>query len=129
MLLRRVRTSVCANVQDMTNKPMTPFELIKSLRRRGLEISPNYTVSSQVEELAKNKNRVVEQHLYRCLALLAASEKFSFLHSRWNQVAGDDNFVLQYQTLENETMVIDFILLFNRKIFNFLTCKFRAHLH
>lgn len=83
---------------------MTPFELIKSLRRRGLEISPSYKVSGLVDELAKNKNRVVEKHLYRCLAILAASEKFSFLHSRWNQVAGDDNFVLQFQRLEKETM-------------------------
>ena len=83
---------------------MTPFELIKSLRRRGLEISPSHQVSAMVDELAKNKNRLVERHLYRCLALLAASEKFSFLHSRWNQVAGDENFVLQFQTLEKETM-------------------------
>ena len=97
MLLRRVRTSVIVNIQDLTNRPMTPFELIKSLRRRGLEISPSYKVSSMVEELAKNKNRTVEKHLYRCVALLAASEKFSFLHSRWNQMAGDENFVLQYQ--------------------------------
>lgn len=105
MLLRRVRTSICVNIQDLTNRPMTPFELIKSLRRRGLEISPSYKVSAMVDELAKNKNRTVEKHLYRCVALLAASEKFSFLHSRWNQLAGDENFVLQYQKLEKETMV------------------------
>lgn len=91
---------------------MTPFELIKSLRRRGLEISPSRHVSSLVEELAKNKNQIVEKNLYRCLALLSASEKFSFLHSRWNQVAGDENFVLQYQTLmENETMVLNYPIL------------------
>ncbi|XP_046438906.1 dynein axonemal intermediate chain 7 homolog [Daphnia pulex] len=104
VLLRRVRTSICVNIQDLTNRPMTPFELIKSLRRRGLEISPSYKVSAMVDELAKNKNRTVEKHLYRCVALLAASEKFSFLHSRWNQLAGDENFVLQYQKLEKETM-------------------------
>ncbi|KZS04568.1 Protein CASC1-like protein [Daphnia magna] len=104
VLLRRVRTSVIVNVQDLTNRAMNPFELIKSLRRRGLEISPSHEVSSAVEELAKNKSRAVENHLYRCLAILAASEKFSFLHSRWNQMAGDENFVLQYQKLENETM-------------------------
>jgi len=108
VLLRRVRTSVCVNIQDLTNRPMTPFELIKSLRRRGLEISPSYKVSAMVDELAKNKNRTVEKHLYRCVALLAASEKFSFLHSRWNQMAGDENFVLQYQKLEKETMVRSF---------------------
>lgn len=105
MLLRRVRTSVIVNVQDLTNRAMTPFELIKSLRRRGLEISPSQQVSSTVEELTKNKSRAVENHLYRCLAILAASEKFSFLHSRWNQMAGDENFVVQYQKLEKETMV------------------------
>ena len=90
---------------------MSPFELIKALRRRGLELSPSYKVTLSVDELTKNKNRSVERHLYRSMALLAATEKFSFLHSRWNQLAGDENFVLQYQTVEKETMVLVILLL------------------
>lgn len=105
VVLRRVRTAIVVNVQDIIGKPMTPFELIKVLRRRGLEISPSLRVSQMVEELAKNKNGNLERHLYRCLAFLIATEKFSFLHSRWNVMAGDDNFIIQYQLLDKENPV------------------------
>ena len=84
---------------------MSPHDLIKSLRRRGLEISPSRNVTAQVEELTKTKNQLLEKNIYRCIAALAATEKFSFLHSRWNSMAGDDNFVLQYQVLEKDNLV------------------------
>lgn len=84
---------------------MTPFDLVKTLRRRGLEISPSRKVTSEIEELARTKNRQLEGNIYKCIAALAATEKFSFLHSRWNSMAGDDNFVIQYQMLENENLV------------------------
>lgn len=84
---------------------MSPHDLIKALRRRGLEISPSRKVTAQVEELTKTKNQQLERDIYRCIAALAATEKFSFLHSRWNSMAGDHNFVLQYQVLEKENLV------------------------
>lgn len=84
---------------------MNPFELIKSLRKRGLDISPSSKVCALIEEMPK-KNPEVEKHLYRCMAILASTEKFSFLHSRWNLQAGEENFVLQYQLLDNDNLVL-----------------------
>lgn len=103
MLLRRVRASTSFNVADITGKPMTPFELIKLLRRRGLDLAPPTALCASMEILPK-KNAVTERHLYRCLATLASCEKFSFLHSRWNLMAGEENFIIQYQIMNDDTL-------------------------
>lgn len=102
MLLRRVRATTTFNVQDITGKPMAPFELIKLLRKRGLDLAPGVKLCSSMDILPK-KNATTERHVYRCLAALASSEKFSFLHSRWNLMSGEDNFILQYQIMNDDT--------------------------
>ena len=102
MLLRRVRATTTFNVQDITGKAMTPFELIKVLRKRGLDLAPPVKLCSSMDILPK-KNPATERHLYRCISALAASEKFSFLHSRWNLMSGEDNFILQYQIMNDDT--------------------------
>jgi hypothetical protein len=54
-------------------------------------------------DILPKKNATTERHVYRCLAALASSEKFSFLHSRWNLMSGEDNFILQYQIMNDDT--------------------------
>ena len=76
---------------------------MKTLRQRGLEISPSRLVTSHVEDLPV-KNEMLEQHIYRCIALGAVSQNFSFLWSRWNSVAGKDNFVFQVQMFDGDCL-------------------------
>jgi hypothetical protein len=101
--LRKVRSSTVVNIQDLSNQPMSPCELIKTLRKRGLEVSPSHRVSSEVEDMPV-KNEQMERHIYRCMALGATTQSFSFLWSRWNNVAGKDIFVFQMQTFDGENL-------------------------
>ena len=104
-MLRKVRTIVPVKLQDIIGVIMTPFDLIKVLRNRGLEISPSERVRCQVTEIAA-KNEAVERHLYRCMAIVATSLKFSFLSSRFNLQAGTDKCVFQYQMLQNDNQLV-----------------------
>ena len=101
--LRKVRSSTVVNIQDLSNQPMSPCELVKTLRKRGLEMSPSHRVSSEVEDMPV-KNEQMERHIYRCMALGATTQSFSFLWSRWNNVAGKDIFVFQMQTFDGENL-------------------------
>ena len=104
-MLRKVRTIISVKLQDILGVPMTPFDLIKVLRNRGLELSPSELVRSQMAEMTA-KNTAVERHLYRCMAIVATSLKFSFLSSRFNLQAGADKCLFQYQMLQDDNQLV-----------------------
>lgn len=105
-MLRKVRAIISAKLQDIIGVPMTPFDLIKALRSRGLELSPSERVRSQMADM-KPKNKAVERHLYRCMAIVATSLKFSFLSTRFNAQADADKCVFQYQMIQGDNQLVN----------------------
>ncbi|MPC20593.1 Axonemal protein [Portunus trituberculatus] len=107
---------VClANLQDgartalshLYGKPMKPNTLIKvglaannqycisTLQFYGINLFPDRDSYCYIDGLPA-KHRPTEQHLYRCLALVAPALHFAW--SRWNLLAGDTKLVFQMKT-------------------------------
>ncbi|XP_053652417.1 dynein axonemal intermediate chain 7-like [Cherax quadricarinatus] len=95
---------VClANLQDgartalshLYGKPMKPNALIKTLQFYGINLFPDRDSYCYMDGLP-TKHRVTEQHLYRCMALVAPALHFAW--SRWNLLAGKTKLVFQMKT-------------------------------
>ncbi|XP_063841391.1 dynein axonemal intermediate chain 7 homolog isoform X2 [Scylla paramamosain] len=95
---------VClANLQDgartalshLYGKPMKPNTLIKTLQFYGINLFPDRDSYCYIDGLPA-KHRPTEQHLYRCLALVAPALHFAW--SRWNLLAGETKLVFQMKT-------------------------------
>ncbi|XP_071538177.1 dynein axonemal intermediate chain 7-like [Panulirus ornatus] len=95
---------VClANLQDgartalshLYGKPMKPNTLIKTLQFYGINLFPDRDSYCYIDGLP-SKHRPTEQHLYRCMALVAPAVHFAW--SRWNLLAGQNKLVFQMKT-------------------------------
>ncbi|KAG7153283.1 Axonemal 84 kDa protein-like [Homarus americanus] len=95
---------VClANLQDgartalshLYGKPMKANALIKTLQFYGINLFPDRDSYCYIDGLP-TKHRPTEQHLYRCMALVAPAVHFAW--SRWNLLAGLTKLVFQMKT-------------------------------
>ncbi|XP_037792261.1 axonemal 84 kDa protein-like [Penaeus monodon] len=95
---------VClANLQDgartalshLYGKNMKPGALIKTLQFYGINLFPDRDSYCYIDGLP-TKHRPTEQHLYRCMALVAPAVHFAW--SRWNLLAGKTKLVFQMKT-------------------------------
>ena len=81
-------------VKGLQDKPMKLKDLIKEMRRQGVDIFPDYDSHCYIEGLPL-KDIQTEQHLYHCMALTANSLNFTW--SRWNLLSGYDKLIMQYR--------------------------------
>ncbi|XP_066969371.1 dynein axonemal intermediate chain 7-like [Macrobrachium rosenbergii] len=92
-----------SNLQDgarsalshLYNKPMKPKTLINTLQFYGINLFPDRDSYCYIDGLP-SKHRPTEQHLYRCMALVAPAINFAW--SRWNLLAGQNKLVFQMKT-------------------------------
>ena len=81
-------------VKGIQDKPMKLKDLIKEMRRQGVDIFPDYDSHCYIEGLPL-KDIQTERHLYHCMALTANSLNFTW--SRWNLLSGYDKLIMQYR--------------------------------
>ena len=81
-------------VKGLQDKPMKLKDLIKEMRRQGVDIFPDYDSHCYIEGLPL-KDIQTEQHLYHCMALTANSLNYTW--SRWNLLSGYDKLIMQYR--------------------------------
>ena len=79
-------------VKGLQDKPMKLKELIKEMRRQGVDIFPDYDSHCYIEGLPL-KDIQTERHLYNCMSLTANSLNFTW--SRWNLLSGYDKLIMQ----------------------------------
>lgn len=89
-------------LEKIRNKWMTPKELIKTLRRSGLNIFP--AEDSQKYVSVQNKHPVIETWCYEQMAMVSSAVAFSY--SKWNAETQDREKVLfqSCETLEDEPL-------------------------
>ncbi len=81
-------------VKGIQDRPMTLSELIKEMRRQGVDIFPDHDSHCYIEGLPL-KDIQTERHLYNCMALTANA--LSYAWSRWNLLSGYDKLIMQFR--------------------------------
>lgn len=81
-------------VKGIQDRPMTLAELIKEMRRQGVDIFPDHDSHCYIEGLPL-KDIQTERHLYNCMALTANALSYSW--SRWNLLSGYDKLIMQFR--------------------------------
>ena len=71
-------------------------DLVKEMRRQGVDIFPDYDSHCYIEGLPL-KDIQTERHLYDCMSLTANSLNFTW--SRWNLLSGYDKLIMQVSRL------------------------------
>ena len=85
-------------VKGIQDKPMKLNDLVKEMRRQGVDIFPDYDSHCYIEGLPL-KDIQTERHLYDCMSLTANSLNFTW--SRWNLLSGYDKLIMQVSRLLN----------------------------
>ncbi|CAL4156073.1 unnamed protein product, partial [Meganyctiphanes norvegica] len=88
-----------AVLTHLYGKYMKLNQLIKTLQFYGINLFPERDSYCYIDGLP-HKHRPTEQHLYRCMALVAPA--LSFTWSRWNLLAGEDKLVFQMKSLKDD---------------------------
>lgn len=69
--------------------------MLQTLQFYGINLFPDRDSYCYIDGLP-NKHRATEQHLYRCMSLVAPAIQFAW--SRWNLLAGQTKLVFQMKT-------------------------------
>ena len=110
-MLENANTSALQELVGVRYKPRT---LLKLLRTGGVNIFPSADAFQYIDGV-QVKHHVTENHLYRCMALLCLSYRFSW--SRWNLMCGYKKFVLQLRYADIEKGPNELLLITDQRAF------------
>ncbi|XP_066901284.1 dynein axonemal intermediate chain 7-like [Halyomorpha halys] len=90
--LNSIQNATGAALDGILGIPFTPNQLIRIMRKAGLDLFPGWDAFLYVEGNSAKK-KVLEEHVYMSMAMMASSYQFTW--SRWNMPAGPDRIIFQ----------------------------------
>lgn len=90
--LNSIQNATGAALDGILGIPFPPNQLIRIMRKAGLDLFPGWDAFLYVEGNSAKK-KVLEEHVYFSMAMMASSYQFTW--SRWNMPAGPDRIIFQ----------------------------------